>query len=185
MNPTFTLTQKQKKLLKTSSFDLSNRRYNRKLKGRNLLQVIQTNNQRSLISKLGLQQIPFMNNMSLVPGAHKVQKVQSLESYNFSMYKVLISWCSSTFSGSGKLIPSYHTKKLVVKNFRNQTYDLIPILEAGQKRNFLKTGFSPRYSLKNKQRVYYGWRGQQHQQSKFLKPGDIEFGFYKLPYNTK
>jgi len=66
----------------------------------------------NFIYNLGLQYVPFTNNISLVPGAHKIQKIQNLERFQFSMYKVLIHLRSTPVTSfgskiSGKLIPYF------------------------------------------------------------------------------
>lgn len=147
---------KQKKLFKASFF-VSSAQYNRKLKVANLLlsyarnkqlnNSYKFNNSSILIDKmLGLQNVPFTNNMSVVPGAHKIQKIQTIEKYNFSMYKVLVSWASKR-TNIGPIIPSFSFHKRIVKALNNQTCsstsctysNLISELEASYNSNYLKT----------------------------------------------
>jgi hypothetical protein len=156
LNPTVKLTIKQKKLFKASFF-ASSAQYNRKLKVANLLLNYVNNNKANnsykfnnssiLIDKmLGLQNVPFTNNMSVVPGAHKIQKIQTIQKYNFSMYKVLASWASKRM-GAGPLMPSFNFQKRIVKALSNQTCsstsstfsNLISELEASYNNNYLKT----------------------------------------------
>lgn len=187
LNPTFKLTPKQKKLIK-ASFIVSGPLFKNKLKVTKLYSQMRLNSSSaphkasvSLQQRLGLQFVPFTNQMSLVPGAHKIQKIQRLQAYNFSMFKVTTQWAAkrlgsmqaAQLQGSAKCIQvTFQSKKKLSKMLQsmlcNQTFQttnsMVGQVHSSYAQNFLYCG-----TFRSKKNQI----GKGTNIGNYLKPGDF------------